>query len=327
MTTRSFRCLLACAVLSLGVPADGRPASDDVPPPLPKFTPEFTLGVSMHFMRDDYSVKLVESIQAVVAQYPGSRVVVTDANGTAQKQLADMENLVVQDVAAIIVVPIDEKAILPAIRTANQKKIPVVAVTRIPGAEVLTTIASNGDFANGRASGDLLVQATHGKGKVAMIGIPYSLWRIDERERGFEEAIAGTELTVVARQSGLDQAKVQDTVAGILVAHPDLAGIWCAFSNQLVGAADALRSANRMDIVLTGIDADKVIIERIRSGWITGAAAQFPREQGKLAAEAVIEFLRGNKVPPAFEVPVGLVTVDNADEMEARIWGTRVRDH
>jgi ribose transport system substrate-binding protein len=317
MTTRSFRYLLACALLFLGFSAGGRAVSE----PLPKFTPKFTLGVSMHFMRDDYAVKLVESIEAVVAQYPGSKVVVTDANGTAQKQLADMENLVVQDVDAIIVVPIDEKAILPAIRTANQKNIPVVAVTRIPGAEVLTTIASNGDFANGRASGDLLVQATHGKGKVAMIGIPYSLWRIDERERGFEQAIVGTELSVVVRESGLDQAKVQDTVAGILVAHPDLAGIWCAFSNQLVGAADALRSANRKDIVLTGIDADKVIIERIRSGWITGAAAQFPRQQGKLAAEAVIAYLAGKPVAPAFEVPVGLVTADNADKMEALVWG------
>jgi ribose transport system substrate-binding protein len=317
MTIRCLLCLLAGVVLSSALAADDRAKSD----PPPEITPQFTLGVSMHFMRDDYAVTLVKSIESVVAQYPGSKVVVTDANGTAHKQLADMENLLVQDVDAIIVVPIDEKAILPAIRTANQKKIPVVAITRIPGAEVLTTIASNGDFSNGKASGDLLVQATRGTGKVAMIGIPYSLWRIDERERGFEEAIAGTELAIVVRESGLEQAKVQDTVAGILVAHPDLNAIWCAFSNQLVGAADALRSANRKDIVLTGIDADKAIIARIRSGWITGAAAQFPREQGKLAAEAVIAFVQGNEVPPAFEVPVGLVTADNADEMEARVWG------
>jgi len=283
--------------------------------------PAFTVGVSMHFMRDDYADKLVESIETAVSAYPQASVVVTDANGTAQKQLADMENLVVQAVDAIIVVPIDEKAILPAIRAANAQKIPVVAITRIPGAEVLTTIAANGDYANGKASGELLVKATGGKGKVAMIGIPYSLWRIDERERGFEDAITGTELEVVSRQSGLDQAKVQDTVSGILIAHPDLAGIWCAFSNQLVGAADALRSAGRRNVVITGIDADEAIIERIRKGWITGAAAQFPREQGRLAADAVIAWLEGREVPAEFEVPVGLVTTENADEMQALIWG------
>jgi ribose transport system substrate-binding protein len=280
-----------------------------------------TVGLSMHFMRDDYAVKLVDTVRAVVEQHPDIRLVVTDANGTPQKQLADIENLVVQGVDAIIVVPIDEKAILPAIGKANEGNIPVVAITTIPDAEVLTTVAASGDYANGKASGDLLVEATGGKGKLAMIGIPYNLWRIDQREKGFLESIQGTNLEVVVRQSGLDQAKIQDTVAGILVAHPDLAGIWCTFSNQIVGAADALRSADRSDIALTGIDADKAIIERIRSGWITGTAAQFPEQQGRLAAQAVLDNLEGRPVAASYEVPTGLVTPANVDEMERTIWG------
>lgn len=285
------------------------------------FAEKYVIGLSMHFMRDDYAVKLVDTVKAVVAQHPESSVVVTDANATPQKQLADIENLVVQGVDAIIVIPIDEKAILPAISKANDRNIPIVAITTIPNAKVLTTIAASGDYANGKASGELLVRATGGKGKLAMIGIPYSLWRIDERERGFMDAIENTGLEIVVKQSGLDQAKVQDTVAGILVAHPDLDGIWCTFSNQLVGAADALRSANRKDIALTGIDADKAIIERIRNGWITGTAAQFPQEQGRMAAHAVFEHLAGKSVPVVYEVPVGLVTLDNVDEMNRKIWG------
>jgi ribose transport system substrate-binding protein len=282
---------------------------------------ERNIGLSMHFMRDDYAVKLVDTVRNIVERDTGIRLVVTDANATPQKQLDDIENLVVQGVAAIIVVPIDEKAILPAIRKANAANIPVVAITRIPDAEVLTTVAATGDYANGKASGELLVEATNGTGKLAMIGIPYSLWRIDQREQGFLDAIRDTDLEVVARQSGLDQAKVQDTVAGILVAHPDLAGIWCTFSNQVVGAADALRAAGRRDIVLTGIDADKAIIERIRSGWITGTAAQFPAEQGRLAARAVLDHFAGKPVAAAYEVPTGLVTRENVDEMNRKIWG------
>lgn len=275
----------------------------------------------MHFMRDDYAVKLVESIEAVVAEHDGAEVVITDANATAAKQLADMENLVIQEVDAIIVVPIDEKAILPGIRQAKEAGIPVIAITHIPNAEVLTTIAAAGDYANGKASGELLREALGGRGKVAMIGIPYSLWRIDERERGFQDAIAGSGIEVVARQSGFEQAQVQDIVSGILVANPDLAGIWCAFSNQVVGAADALRMAGRKDVALTGIDADAAIIERIRKGWVTGTAAQFPAEQGRLAAEAAFTFFAGQPVAASYEVPVGLVTIDNADTMSQLIWG------
>ena len=304
--------LLLCAVVSLvagpaAIAAEGDEAGRKI-------------GLSMHFMRDDYAMKLVDSVEVVVLQHPGSSLSVTDANGLAQKQLADMENLLVQKVDAIIVVPIDEKAILPAIRKANEQGIPVVAITHIPNAEVLTTVASAGDYANGFASGELLREKLKGAGKVATIGIPYNLWRIDERVRGFEDAIKDSGIEVVARQASDDQAKVQDLVAGILIAHPDLAGIWVTFSNQLVGAADALRIAQRKGVVLTGIDADQAIIERIRRGWITGAAAQFPREHGTLAAQAVYLHFAGEAVPATYEVPVGLVTLENADEMEERIW-------
>ena len=280
-----------------------------------------TLGVSMHFMRDDYAVAVVDTIEAVAMQHPGARLVITDANATAAKQLADMENLVVQGVDAIIVVPIDEKAILPGIRQANEQGIPVIAITHSPDAEVLTTIAAQGDYANGKASGELLRESVGGRGKIATIGLPYNLWRIDERVRGFEEAIAGSGIEVVARQAADDQARVQDLVAGILVAHPDLAGIWCTFSNQVVGAADALRMAGRRNVALTGIDADRSIIARIKQGWVSGTAAQFPAEHGRLAAQAAFDHLEGKPVQAAYEVPVGLVTAANAEEMSVRIWG------
>jgi len=290
-------------------------------PPSCKQETGHTIGVSMHFMRDDYAVRVVETIKAVAAGHPGSNVIVTDANANASKQLADMENLVVQGVDVIIVIPIDEKAVLPAINRANEEGIPVIAITHIPNAKVLTTVAAEGDYANGRASGELLREKLGGKGKIATIGVPYKLWRIDERVRGFEDAIAGSDIEIVARQASDDQARVQDLVSGILVANPELAGIWCTFSNQVVAAADALRMAGRKDVVLTGIDADKSIIERIHKGWVTGTAAQFPAEHGRLAAEAAFAYLAGEPVQETYEVPVGLVTAANADEMNRLIWG------
>jgi len=290
-------------------------------PPACKQETGHTIGVSMHFMRDDYAVKVVDTIKAVAAGHPGSNVIVTDANANASKQLADMENLVVQGVDVIIAIPIDEKAVLPAIKKANDKGIPVIAITHIPNARVLTTVAAQGDYANGKASGELLREKLGGKGKIATIGVPYKLWRIEERVRGFEDAIAGSDIEIVARQASDDQAKVQDLVSGILVAHPDLAGIWCTFSNQIVAAADALRIAGRKGVILTGIDADKSIIERIHKGWVTGTAAQFPAEHGRLAAEAAFAYLAGETVQQTYEVPVGMVTAGNADEMSQRIWG------
>jgi ribose transport system substrate-binding protein len=232
-----------------------------------------------------------------------------------------MENLIAQGVDAIIVVPFDEKAILPAIETANKKNIPVIAITYIPNAKVATTVAASGDYENGKATAELLIKKMGGKGKLAVIDLGFSLWRIDQRIEGFMDAIRKTDIEIVAKASGADQADIQNKVAGILAAHPDLNAIWATFSNQIVAASDALRAANRKDVLLSGIDADKAIIERIKEGWITGTAAQFPKEHGRLAAEAAFAVLQGKKVAEKYDVPVGIVTAENADEMSVKIWG------
>ncbi len=281
----------------------------------------YTIGLAMHFMRDDYAINCVDAVKAVAARYPGSTVITTDANANPPKQLTDMENLIAQGVSAIIVVPFDEKAILPAIEQANKKNIPVIAITYIPNAKVATTVAASGDYANGKATGELLVNKMGGKGKLAVIDLGFSLWRIDQRIEGFMEAIKGTGIEIVARQSGADQADIQNKVSSILTAHPDLNAVWATFSNQIVAASDALRAANRKDVFLSGIDADKAIIERIKEGWITGTAAQFPKEHGRLAAEAAFAVLEGKPVADKYDVPVGIVTAENADEMNAKIWG------
>lgn len=280
----------------------------------------YTIGVSMHFLRDDYASTLVQSIRAAAAAHPGTRVIVADANNSAAKQLTDIENLVVQKVSAIIIVPIDEKATLSGLRKANAANIPVIAVTQIPSAKVAATVGARGDYENGKASGAFLRRTLNGKGKIAVIDMPYSLWRIDERERGLKDALAGSGITIAVREAATDQVAAQDKVASILIAHPDLAGIWCTFSNQLVGAADALRQARRTNVVLSGIDADRAVIERIRKGWIAGTAAQFPKVHGTLAAQTALQILAGQAPPKDIEAPVAIVTKANADEMQRRIW-------
>lgn len=280
----------------------------------------YTIGLSMHFMRDDYAVCVVDAVEAVAQKYGGS-VVATDANADPQKQLADVENLVAQNVDALIVVPFDEKAILPGLEKAHEKGIPIVAITHIPNADfIVSTVGGDGDYQNGRATGEFLVAQLGGKGKVAVIELNFSLWRIDERVRGFEEAIADTDIEIVDRQAGVAQDEVQNIVQNILVAHPDLDGIWCTFSNQIVGASDALQAAGKSDVALTGIDADKAIMARINEGWITGTAAQFPEVHGRLAAEAAFRHLMGWEIEKEYDVPVMMVTKDNLVEAYLEIW-------
>jgi ABC-type sugar transport system substrate-binding protein len=278
----------------------------------------------MHFMRDDYAIAFREAFRKV-CQEEGVSVVATDGAAKASKQLADLESLLARKIDVLVIIPWDEKAVLRPISRANQLEIPVVAVTQIPGAKVRATV-DGGDRANGRAAGKLLVEKLGGKGKVALLDIPVSMWRIQERVEGFREALKGTNIDVVVHQKVDTDDKAMRAVADILSAHPDLAGIFATFSNQILGAAAALRNAGRKDVVLTGIDADKAIIKMIRAGWVTGTAAQFPRDQGTKAAQAAVALLRGEPVKELYSVPTQTVDYDNAPQMQEVIWGIKYKE-
>lgn len=288
-------------------------------PPLAGHAQE--IGLSMHFMRDDYAIAFRDAFRKV-CQEEGVSVVVTDGAAKASKQLADLESLLARKVDVLVIIPWDEKAVLRPISRANQLGIPVVAVTQIPGAKVSATV-DGGDRANGRAAGKLLVEKLGGKGKVALLDIPVSMWRIQERVEGFREALAGTDIEIVVHQKVDTDEKAMRAVADILSAHPDLGAIFATFSNQILGAAAALRNAGRKDVVLTGIDADRAIIKMIRAGWVTGTAAQFPRDQGIKAAQASVALLKGEPVKELYSVPTQTVDYNNAPQMQEVIWGIK----
>ena len=279
------------------------------------------IGLSMHFMRDDYAIAFRNAFQKVCEEQ-NIPVVITDGAAKASKQLADLESLLAQRVDVLVVIPWDEKAVLRPIARANRTGTPVVAVTHIPGAKVSATV-DGGDRANGRAAGRLLLEKLAGRGKIALLDIPVSMWRIQERVEGLKEALKETDIKIVVHQKVDTDEKAMRDVADILAAHPDLGGIFATFSNQILGAAAALRNAGRKDVVLTGIDADRAIIKMIRAGWVTGTAAQFPRDQGTKAAQAAVALLRGEPVKELYSVPTQIVNYENAPQMQEVIWGVK----
>ena len=87
-----------------------------------------TLGYSAGYLTDPFqAIEVNKTIEA--AQQAGIKTLpVTNANGDAGKQVTDIHNLVGEGAQAILVMPADSEAIVPALSFANTKKVPVVAI-------------------------------------------------------------------------------------------------------------------------------------------------------------------------------------------------------
>src|SRR5687768_2456671 len=85
-----------------------------------------TIAVSWKTFQEE-RWKIDEAAIKAVVEAAGNTYVSTDAQGSAQKQAADIESLIGQNVDVILVVAYDSDAILPSIQKINDAGIKAIA--------------------------------------------------------------------------------------------------------------------------------------------------------------------------------------------------------
>ncbi|MBU1865383.1 MAG: substrate-binding domain-containing protein, partial [Actinobacteria bacterium] len=102
---------------------------------------EFVVGVSWNNYNEERWEKWDEpDIKAAIAA-AGGTYISTDAGSSAEQQITDVEQLIAQGADALIILAQDGTAILPAVQSALEQGIPVVAYDRLiedPGALYIT---------------------------------------------------------------------------------------------------------------------------------------------------------------------------------------------
>jgi ribose transport system substrate-binding protein len=228
----------------------------------------------------------------------------------SRKQNDQIETLIAQGVAALMIAPVDSAAMAPAIQAAQAKNIPVFTVDiAAHGVEVTSHIASDNEK-GGRLLGEYLAKLLGGKGKVAIIDHPI-VASVQERTKGFVDALAAfPEIQIVQRPAGEGQRdKAMRVCQDLLQAQPDLNAIFGINDDSALGALAAVESAGLQDkIAIVGFDGTPEARDAIKSGRALKAdAVQFPDRIGQHAVELVGKVLRGETVPKLAPVDVEII--------------------
>ncbi len=231
-----------------------------------------------------------------------------DRETDVERQYQIIENLIQQDVDAILLAPSGSKELVPAIRKANDAGIPVLLLdTRIDqaaaesvGARTVTYIGSD-NFEGGAVAGRYLAAKLGGEGSVAIIEGISGHETADQRRLGFLGGIADFPgVRVVASQTAnWERALAYNVAENLLQAHPELDAIFAANDEMALGALEAVAAAGRMgQVPVVGFDAIPDALANIRSGRLLGSVAQFPGEMGRLGVAHAAALLRDGTVPP-----------------------------
>ena len=272
------------------------------------------IGLSISTLNNPFFVSMRSGAQQA-AKSQGVKLLVSDAQNDSATQQDDVQNFVTQQVDAILVNPVDPKAIVPAIQAANQANIPVLCLDRgASGGKVETLIASN-NVKGGEIAGQEMLKLV-GSGSIAQLeGIPGTDPARD-RGQGFQQAINGQSAVklVASQTANFDRAQGLNVTENILQANPGIKGIFAQNDEMALGAVRALGGKAGTDVKVVGFDGIEDALKAIQSGKMNATVAQQPDKIGSLGVQNAMEVIDGKSVPKNIPVEVKLVTKENVSQ-------------
>ncbi|QCX33194.1 ribose ABC transporter substrate-binding protein RbsB [Caloramator sp. E03] len=265
------------------------------------------IGMVISTLNNPFFVTMKEGAEKKAKEL-GYEVIVLDSQNDASKERSNVEDLVQQGIAVLVINPTDSDAVANSISVAKDKNIPVITVDRAAnGVDVACHIASD-NVAGGKLAGEFILETLGGKAKIVELqGIPGASATRD-RGKGFHEAVDGKEgVKVVASQAAdFDRQKGLNVMENIIQATPDFDAVFAHNDEMALGAVKALTAANKKAVVV-GFDGTADAVTAVQNGEMAATIAQQPDLMGSYAVENAVKLIKGESVEK--QIPVALKVI------------------
>jgi ribose transport system substrate-binding protein len=228
------------------------------------------------------------------------------------EQLSQVEDVIVKKPDAIVFIPVDYKAMVPAVEKINAAGIPVVNITDRSAAGKFVAFVGADDYSIGLAAARALLKAIGGKGNVIILeGVKGSLTNTD-RVRGFNDALKESpNVKLLASQpANYQRLQALQVMENLMQSFPSIDGVLAANDPMAVGAIEALEGANRKARVI-GINGSKEAVELIKAGKLLASGDFNGFIQGCIGTEIAVRSLR--KQPTPNEVILKPIVIDSTN--------------
>lgn len=241
------------------------------------------------------------------------------------KQISIIEQCIAEGVSGIVLAPLEKDSLAVPVAKAAKKKIPVLifdsALKGTPGKDFIS-IAGIDNKKAGNIAGEQLAKLLGGNGKVVMLRVMASQSSIINREEGFLETIAKykgihlIEKNHYAIGTGTEEEAMDESMK-MADKLRDADGVFCSYEQSTIGMLFALRKLHLSGKVkFIGFDTPVPAIDALKNGEISVLIAQDPARMGFLSVKAIVDYIRGKKVPQMVDVPVQIITRENLSSPE-----------
>jgi LacI family transcriptional regulator len=234
-----------------------------------------------------------------------------------------LERALADGVDGLIIAPGNPAALAPHLQEAARRQIPVACVvTDAPESPRLFSVSAD-SFTVGAVAGELLGRFLSGGGEVAFFTGWLSTQDHAEKFRGFLSSASRINPRLVLGpivEAHDDEAEADRRAREVLRAHPKLAGLYISTSNSMPVLRAAEREGRLAGLTVIATDLFPELGDLIRAGRVAATVYQRPITQGRIALQALCQFLQTGRVPAVRQrVAPHLVMSSNLDLVLERL--------
>ena len=306
------------------------------------------IGLITKTETNPFFVKMKEGA-AAAAQANGAKLLsgAGKTDGDNAGQVTAIENMIAAGAKTILITPSDSKAIVPAIKKAQEKGVMVIALdSPTDPAEATDALFATDNYKAGVLIGQYAKTALGGKpAKIATLdlfpGHPVGAQRHNGFLKGFglaapeaksNELGKAAEVVCMADSFG-DRAKGQTAMENCLQKNPDINLVYTINEPAAAGAFTALKAAGKEKaVMIVSVDGGCEGVKNVGNGVIAATSQQYPLKMAAMGVEAGIEYAKsGKKVSGYTDTGVTLIAskaVAGVDSKDTKVgldlcWGKK----
>ncbi len=255
------------------------------------------------------------TMQAEVDLHPEiAELVHVDAEGSDEKQIADIQDLLGQDCSLLIVSPNTTAALTPAVEQACAQ-LPVIVFDRGVNTDCpVTFIKPIGGYAYGADAAEFLVENVPSGGNILALRILPGVDVLETRWSAAKAIFDEADLNVVGVEfTEGDVANTKSIVTDYINRFGTIDGVWMDAGATSVGAIEAFEDLGLDVPPITGEDQQD-FLRKWKDDGLTAVAPTYPTYQWRTPIIAALDILQGQEVPKEWTLPQPLITNENLDQ-------------
>ena len=267
-----------------------------------------------------------QSVHAGANKAAGETGVEVEWNGPASEtdfngQLQIVEAMINKHLDAIVLAPIDKKAMVSVVERAMRANIPVVIFDSPVDTDQFVAQVATDNYKAGQLAAERMGKITDGKGKIAIVAVQVGAASTMAREQGFEDTIKSQfpGIRIMDKRYGEAAVERSLTVAeNMLTAYSDLDAMFASNESSTVGASRAIKARGGTKVQLVGFDSGPSLEEDLKSGVIDSLVVQDPFTMGYRALTIAVKKLNGETPQKIQNLEPHLVTRADLDKPDVR---------